>query len=87
MSGSAQFACLFNLKDDPCEQQDLSKVNPDKLSELYTQLQVYQSEALESKEATRSDDPLLCPKPATLDNCAAPGDQGGMDCKYFLPCD
>ena len=35
--------CLYNIKDDPCEYNDLSMENPNKLNELYQRLLYYNS--------------------------------------------
>ena len=53
--------CLFNIKEDPCEFNDLSKVHPDILQALLTRLDEYKSTMVPPRN-NMTIDPLANPK-------------------------
>ena len=53
--------CLFNLKEDPCEMNDLSEMHPEMLQQLKSKLDYYKTTMVLPLINT-TDDPLSNPK-------------------------
>ena len=53
--------CLFNLKDDPCEINDLSEMHPEILQQLKSRLDYYRTTMVPPR-INLTDDPLSNPK-------------------------
>ena len=76
-------ACLFNVKDDPCEQHDVSLAEPAKLKELWARLAYYRQTAVGFQAAVKSPDGKNCPR--TNVSCGAGAACNGMT-STFEPC-
>jgi len=85
---SIEHACLFNLAEDPCEQQDLSRVYPTKLAALWERLKAYRNTSIDYvSSTTHNPDGLYCPHAVEYPDCPAPSDQAPMSCRATTPCD
>ena len=82
----AAHACLFNMRDDPCEHTDLSAARPEIVQSLMTRLEAYRATAVDGATATRNPDGASCPAVVTIPGCQGGGAHGSMQCAAKLPC-
>ena len=57
-TGHCNGGCLFNIKEDPLESNDLAGQMPDKVAELYGKIVEYEASAFNPDRGTTS--PLAC---------------------------
>jgi len=83
-----EFACLFNIKEDPCELIDMSSTHPEKLHELMTRLDVYRATSTTTSAATPNPDGPTCPDDRTVPDtlCPPAGRSGPVFCTVKSPC-
>lgn len=93
-----EFACLFNIRSDPCEQVDLSSTQPAKVASLLARLEAFRATAVDSRVAHPNPDGHSCPgnaiataglgTPSHPGGCdpAGPGSNPMMNCSTVLPC-
>ena len=82
----ADHACLFNMRDDPCETVDRSKSEPEILSKLMLRLEAFRHTAVYGPDATRNPDGKGCPEIRNIAGCEGGGAKPPMSCAAKLPC-
>ena len=81
-----EYACLFNIAEDPCEHVDLSQSHPHVLNELWTRLEAYRATAVPQGSSTPNPDGHNCPRDVQVPNCGEAGAQAPLNCHATVPC-
>ena len=82
-----EHACLFHVREDPCETVDRSRREPEVLQRLWLRLQAYRATAVFGPAATRNPDGKNCPEVRTVAGCSGGGAAAPMNCSAKLPCE
>lgn len=85
---SAEYACLFDIKADPCEQTDLSGSHPDVVQKMLSRLSDYRASSVVSTDVMGTTDPSSCATATQhYPGCGGASAEAPMSCNAISPCE